>query len=665
LIAVRNQHPAFGRGTLELLLPDNPKVLAFVRQMDDDRVLVVANLSRFSQYVELDLTSFEGAVPVELFGHTRFPSIGKLPYLLTLGPHTFYWFLLEQPAGKSITEGKPEEKLARIGVRASWSEIFQGRPKMQFEAALRNWLPAHRWFGGKARNIQAVIITEAVLLAPSDDSPQAKFLVLAQVEYGEGEPETYSIPFGFAAGEEGDRHLAESPQSVVCRLSLRDAKQTGVVFDATHDATFTQSLLDTLLKRRRWKGRRGDLLVSQFPALRENLDGQADALTASSVKGEQSNTSVVYGDKVIMKLFRRLEPGVNPDLEIGRFLAQRRDFTNTPPLLGAIEYRPPSGEPLTLAVANSLVPQSETAWQFALDNLGRYFEQVLTQQVDKWPHSEGLGAKSLWDLAESPRSAAVHDFSTGFSQAAALLGQRTAELHQALAADNQSPEFLPEPFTQLYQRSLYQSSRKAAAQNIHRLRKRLDHLSHRAQQLGRMLLEHEKPLFDQLKAIVSRKITAGRIRCHGDYHLGQVLYTGRDFMIIDFEGEPARSLSERRIKCSPLQDVAGMIRSFHYAAAQGFNHLVATGLPTPDNTEPLKRAGTFWAVSAVGAFLAAYQTAASKASFYPAAREDREVLLNFYLLNKAIYEMGYELNNRPDWVEIPLAAAVYLVTSKS
>ena len=664
LIAVRNQHPAFGRGSLELLLPDNAKVLAFVRQMDDDRILIVGNLSRFSQYVELDLSAHEGAVPVELFGHTRFPAIGKLPYLLTLGPHAFYWFVLEQSAMKSASDGKPEEKMARINVRSHWSEILHGRPKLHLETALRTWLPTQRWFGGKARNIQNVIITEAVLLAATNESPQAKYLALAQVEYADGEPETYSLPLGFAAGEEGDKLAADSPKGILCRIGLRDAKQTGVVFDATHDPMFTQALFDVLVRRRRWKGKHGELLVSHLPALKESLDGQADSLIAASVKGEQSNTSVTFGDKVIMKLFRRVEPGINPDLEIGRFLAQQTAFTNTPPLLGAIEYRPPSGEPLTLAVANVLVPQAETAWQFALDNLGRYFEHVLTQQIDKWPHSEGLGTKSLWDLAESPQSANTPEFSTDFAQAATLLGQRTAEMHQALAADSNTPEFTPEPFTQLYQRSLYQSARKAAAQNMQRLRKRIDHLSSRAQQLGRLLLEHEKQLSEQMKTIVSRKIVASRIRCHGDYHLGQVLYTGRDFMIIDFEGEPPRSLSERRMKCSPLQDVASMIRSFHYAAAQGFNHLVATGLPTPDNTEPLKRAGTFWAVSAVGAFLAAYQTAASSAAFYPAAREDREVLLNFYLLNKAIYEMGYELNNRPDWIEIPLSAVVYLVTSK-
>ena len=220
-------------------------------------------------------------------------------------------------------------------------------------------------------------------------------------------------------------------------------------------------------------------------------------------------------------------------------------------------------------------------------------------------------------------------------------------MHQALAADTDTPEFAPEPFTQLYQRSLYQSARKAAAQNMQRLRKRLDHLSPRAQQLGRLLLEHEKQLFEQLKTIVSRKIVAGRIRCHGDYHLGQVLYTGRDFMIIDFEGEPPRSLSERRMKCSPLQDVASMIRSFHYAAAQGFNHLVATGLPTPDNTEPLKRAGTFWAVSAVGAFLGGLPNGGQQRGVLPGGAGRSRSALEFLPAEQSHLRNGIRIEQPP------------------
>ena len=661
LIAIRHQHSAFGRGSLEVLLPENPKVVAFIRQFEEDRVLVVANLSRFSQYVELDLSAYEGWVPVELFGHTRFPPIGKLPYLLTLGPHTFYWFALEKLTSKESTDGKPDDKSSRINLRAEWDEVFQGRSKNQLEMALRGWLPSRRWFGGKARAIQNVIITDSILL--SNAQTPAKYLALALVEYVDGEPETYLIPLSYAGGEEADRLAAESPSPVVARINLRDAKQTGVVFDATFDPTFTGAVLETLMRRRRAKGSSGELVVTQTPELRKSLGDNGSALSTAAVKGEQSNTSIIYGDKAIVKLFRRVEQGVNPELEIGRFLSDQANFTYTPPLLGAIEYRGKRGDPLTFAVANALIPQTETAWHFALDNIGRYFEQVLTQPIDNWPAVD-LAGKSLWDFAEAPTPPQVKEFASSFLTAAALLGRRTAEMHVALASDPSVVAFAPEPFTPHYQRSLYQSARKLAVQNLLRLRKRLSHLTPRAQLLGQAILDNEKQLLERLRAIVGRKITSTRIRCHGDYHLGQVLYTGKDFMIIDFEGEPARSLSERRTKCSPLSDVASMIRSFHYAAAQGFNQLTATGLQTPDNTEPLKNAGAFWATSTMGAFLREYQLAVGAVDFFPPAQEDRDLLLNFYLLQKAVYEVGYELNNRPDWVEIPLAAVVYLLALK-
>ncbi|HZZ28817.1 MAG TPA: maltose alpha-D-glucosyltransferase [Pirellulales bacterium] len=671
LIAVRNQHPAFGRGSLELLLPENAKVLAFVRQLDDDQVLVVANLSRFSQYVELDLSAYEGRVPVELFGHNRFPTIGKLPYLLTLGPHAFYWFALAPseitPTDGKLSmqsDGKPEDRLPRANVHAHWAEIFQGRAKTQLEASLRGWLCGQRWFSGKARTIQNVTITNAVLLGNSPADPLARYLALAQVDYTDGEPEIYLLPLGFVAGDALESFLAAAPKSAILRVHLRDTKQAGVVFDATSDAAFAAALWDTLDRRRRWKSQTGELTVSHLPTLRTFLPADMGALPAVVVKGEQSNTSIIYGDKAILKLFRGIKPGVNPDLEIGRFFVEHGNFPHTPPLLSALEYETEGSEPLTLAVLNVFVPQTETAWQFALDNLSRYFEQVLTLPMERWPRSEGLGNQSLWEIAAVPSPAPIQELASGFLHAATLLGQRTAEMHKALASDPETPTFAPEVFSQLYQRSLYQSARKSAVQNLQRLKKRLSHLSPRAQQLGRQVLDQEKHVLDQLKSITSGRIVAERIRCHGDYHLGQVLYTGKDFVIIDFEGEPLRSFSERRIKCSPLQDVASMIRSFHYAAAQGFNHVAVAGLHTPETTEPLKHAGTAWAISIVGTFLQAYQTTIGNAAFFPPAAKDRELLLNFYLLQKAIYEMGYELNNRPDWVEIPLAAIIYLLGGK-
>ncbi len=453
---------------------------------------------------------------------------------------------------------------------------------------------------------------------------------------------------------------------MICRIQLRDLKQIGVVFDAINDNDTTATLLQILLRKRRYKGAAGDLAVSQLSGLRQLIEADHAWQAATSVKGEQSNTSIVYGEQMIMKLFRRVEPGVNPDLEIGRFLTEKEQFLNTPALYGAIEYKANIGEPLTIAVANAFVPQAETAWHFALDNLSRYYEHLLAQPMESWPAIDDASRHpSMWNLAAISAPPAAHELAGGFWMAAGLLGQRTAELHKALASDDTLSAFAPEPFTYLYQRSLYQSCRRLTAQVIQMVRRRLNQLSPRRKNSVAAVLDQEKQLVEKFKLIGSRKIIAQRIRCHGDYHLGQVLYTGKDFQVIDFEGEPSRSLSQRRIKASPLQDVAGMIRSFHYAAAQGFNHLLARGLTTPDNTERIKSAGWYWALSSVGSFLKDYQAIAQQSPFFPTDQEDRELLLNFYLLTKAIYEVGYELNSRPDWVDIPLSAVIYLLGIKT
>ncbi len=435
------------------------------------------------------------------------------------------------------------------------------------------------------------------------------------------------------------------------------------MFDATIDTSFACALFESIARRRRTKVNEGELAATPTPKLRDVVQ-HGVTLQPSPVRGDQSNTSIIYGDRAILKLFRRVEQGISPELEIGRFLTEEKHFPNVPSVLGSIEYRRNGSEPWTLGVMHQLMPQSEAAWQTTLDHLSRYFEKVLARPADQWPTSAGLNDRPLWDLAEQPMNPIAEELAGGFLQMAELLGQRTAELHLALGSGEDDPAFKPEPFSQLYQRSLYQSARKLAVQKLQLLRKRINHLLPSAQPLARTVLDHEQQIFERFHRIIGKKVTAERIRCHGDYHLGQVLYTGKDFVIIDFEGEPARSLSERRMKRSPLQDVAGMLRSIHYAASQGYFKLVATGFGTADKTDQLKQVAAFWYFSVASSFLRAYAAAAGKASFFPQTRPEQNLLLNFFLLEKAVYELGYELNSRPDWVETPLTGILDLLAAK-
>lgn len=650
LIALRNRYKAFGRGTLEFLYPENHKVLTFVRRYEDECILVVANLSRFVQCAELDLSAFQGMVPIEIFGGTKFPPIGELPYFLTLGPHAFYWFALEPPRAVEL---RPEIsatgiELPSLEVIGKWDEILIGKTKATFESLLPNYLQERRWFGGKARRIKSAQIRENI---PVPFVSSIVYITMVQVEYSEGDAEIYALPLAYAAGERADGVLSEHPQVVIARIQVQDKNEKGILYDAIVDRDLCETLLEAIARRRRFKGVAGDLLSTTTRAFR-HLRGPSDiTLETSLMKAEQSNTSVIYGDRFILKLFRRLDKGVNPDLEIGRFLTER-GFLSIPQVAGALEYSRGRNEQMTLAILQGFVHNQGDAWQYTLDVLGHYFEQALTSRADV--QIVPIPQESMLGLVQSDPPPLAHEMIGPYLESARLLGQRTGELHVTLASDPDNPEFSPESFSTLYQRSLYQSMRSLARQIFQLLRQRLKDLPEGLRHEVQRTLDQEGEILHRFQSILKRKITAMRIRCHGDYHLGQVLYTGRDFIIIDFEGEPARPLSERRIKRSPLRDVAGMLRSFHYAVYSALFTQEASGMVRPEDLAFLEPWTRFWHLWVCTVFLKAYLEVASHGHFLPQTPEELQVLLDAYLLEKSIYELGYELNNRPDWVKIPI-----------
>jgi maltose alpha-D-glucosyltransferase/alpha-amylase len=372
------------------------------------------------------------------------------------------------------------------------------------------------------------------------------------------------------------------------------------------------------------------------------------------MQAEQSNTSVLYGDRLFFKLFRRPEEGVNPDLEIGRFLTERAGFPYSPRVAGALEYRRARQEARTLAIAQELVVNSGDAWHYTLDSLGRFFEEAIVRraEVGEPPLPEG---NSLLALCATEPPALARQTMTDFLERAKLLGRRTAELHLALASDDEDPAFAPEPITPFYQRSLYQTMRSITVQNFRLLRTLAEEVPEANQ-----IIDLEAQVVRRLQRVLEPKIAATRIRVHGDYHLGQVLYTGKDFVIIDFEGEPARPLSERRIKRSPLQDVAGMLRSLNYAAYSAlYGRRGGIGLDIDPSS--LQHWVQFWYTWAAGAFLGTYLEVAKGASFLPKVPDHTEVLLHTFLLGKAMYEVGYEANNRPAWIKIPIQGLLHLL----
>ncbi len=656
LIALRKRYKAFGRGTIEFLQPENHKVLAFLRRYEGESLLVVVNLSRFVQYVELDLSSFRGMRPIEMFGHGAFPPIGDSPYLLTLGPHAFYWFSVEAQHAE-MSETPADYHLPSIEISGSWEILFQDEGREQLQPLLSGYMKRRRWFGGKARQIRSTLIPEA-LRFPFDSS--VAYITSVVVNYVEGASETYLLPLMLASGTRAEQIHREIPQAVVAQV--HSDLEEGLLYEGVWEPGFCQALLDGILRQRRFKGTLGELVGVPNRMLRQLRNTPDVVLTPSVLGAEQSNTSIVYGDKLILKLLRRAEEGVNPDLEIGRFLTEKAQFAHNVPVAGALEYRLKRGGSLTIAILYNFIPNQGDAWRYTLEVLDRYFDAALAQQASiPLPPAR----ESLLTLAEQDMPALVRELLGPYLASAQLLGQRTAEMHLALASDKQDPAFAPEPFSTLYQRSIYQSMRSLAVQRLQLLRQRLKHLPETVQTEARAVLDLESAVFRRFQSLLHRKIAAWRMRYHGDYHLGQVLYTGKDFVIIDFEGEPARPLNERRIKRSPLRDVAGMLRSFQYAAYSALFHQAQKGAPGSHSEEVklLEPWAQLWSQWVSAVFLNAYLGSAGVADLIPHNRSDLQTLLDAFLLEKALYELNYELNNRPDWVRIPLHGIVQLLTS--
>jgi maltose alpha-D-glucosyltransferase/alpha-amylase len=660
LLSLRKRFKAFGRGAIEFLYPENPKVLAFVRSYEEELILVVSNLSRFSQFVELDLSAFQGRIPVELFGQTEFPVIKEQPYFLTVGPHAFYWFALERQrvSGDEADVGHGERTIPALQVAGSWDQLFGKDERGKLERILPDYLKTRRWFGGKARRIKFAGIREMIPL-PGTSPPSVLLLVL--VEYSEGDPETYSVPLVFASGERSADVQKEIAHAVVARLRVNrgNGDGEGIIYDAFLEKDVCAFLLQAIAHNRKFKGRSGEIVTSRTRVFRRLRGPETEHLASSLIKAEQSNTSVIYGDRLILKLFRRIDEGQNPDLEIGTFLTEEAGFPHISPVAGALEYRREHEEPMTLAILQGFVPNQGDAWKYTLDSLGRFYERVMSRP----PDAETLDCPKTSPLALIDKKIPEPggELIGTYLHSARQMGQRTAEMHVALSSNPEDPAFAPEPFSAHYQRSLYQSMRNLTGQMLPLLQRRLRSLPETVREEAKQVLDFEERILSRFRSIVDRKITAMRIRVHGDYHLGQILFTGKDFVIIDFEGEPAHSLSARRIKRSPLRDVAGMLRSFHYAANAPLIGKMAGSVFRPDDAVRLDPWAKGWQLWVSATFLSAYLETSAQASFLPRSLEELSSLLSVYLLEKSIYELGYEINNRPDWVKLPLRGILQLL----
>ena len=638
IILIRKKYKAFGYGSLEFIASDNSKILAFTRTYEQEIILVVVNLSRFPQAVELDLTKYKGYVLHELFHYNPFPPIKDGAYTFTLGPHGYFWLFL-QPSPELINLSQ-EEPIPQISIEKNWESILENPYKQDLEKkVLPRFLKNARWFRSKTATLQTVSIISSVCVDSS-------YLCFLSTSYQEQEnSEIYLIVLSFLPESEAEKIRQEAPHGIIANIQGKD--QTGILYDGIYTDSFRKKLFQLILKHQKIKFNSDEIISYPGKKLNKQAAKEALALPSTVVKGEQSNSSFIYGQQFFLKLYRKIEEGNHPASEMERFLTEKAHFSHIPQFLGALEWRRPNQQTACVALLETVVPNDRTAWSFSLDSLTHYYDHLITSQTIP-------NIQENADLSSQLEDYMGHNY----LEAIRILGQRTAELHLALSSQLDDPNFAPEPFSLLYQRSIYQGMRNQTRRVFQVVRKSMKNLPEHDRLLVEEVLNSENSILNLFYNMMKVKLDIYRIRIHGDYHLDQVLYTGKDFYIVDFEGEPLAPLSTRRIKRSALRDIASMLRSFHYAAHKA---LYSNTMIRPEIKKQLEPWANAWYQHTSMVFLKAYNQVASQNSIalFPKDPTTYSNLLQAFLLNKAIYELGYEFNMRPDWISIPCRGVLY------
>jgi maltose alpha-D-glucosyltransferase/alpha-amylase len=626
IIAVRQAQRAFGRGTISFLYPGNRKVLAYVREFEGEAILCVFNLSRAAQAVELDLARFKGRVPIELTGRNAFPPIGDLYYLLTLPAYGFYWFLLASEAAvPAWHEQTPEitPDFLTLVARDGLLDIVQAPARTLLEQEiLPSFLPKQRWFAAKEARI-----TKARLCAAA---PFNRDLLLAEVEVflTSGATQRYFLPLALAKEESESTAWALLPYALA---RVRRRQELWTLVDASAVEACTRALIDGLRSNRElFTAEDGRLLFTSTKWL-ESVQLVPDS-QIRRLGVEQSNTSIRIDDSIMLKLYRRLTAGAHPEVEMSRFLTEA-GFASTPPLLGTLERIGSDGVSTILMVAQKFVANQGDGWTQTVEHLERRLEDI------------ALASSSESDAGEIT----LHDF---YIDLLGTLGRRTAELHRALALHTGDPAFEPEPIGEQDESVWRTAARAQTASAFAALENAASRLGEAAHNEADALLARREECLDLIDRLSAIPLEASKTRIHGDYHLGQTLLCKDDWMIVDFEGEPSKSLAQRLQKSSPLRDVAGMLRSFDYASSAALMKLPQSSAPIP---EAVIGFASRWREAAKQAYLQTYREVISGAESYPASAAAAQRWLDFFILEKACYEVEYELNNRPDWLTIAIS----------
>jgi maltose alpha-D-glucosyltransferase / alpha-amylase len=633
LIAVRKSTLAFGRGTMTFIRPENRSVLAYARQYQDEVILCVANLSRSAQATELDLSAFKGRVPLEMLGRTRFPAIGELPYMITLAPYGFYWFQLQEPDKSQAAPQRavPEFETLVVPLNSTWVSLARARGVFE-----RDVLPGHlartRWYPERsAKAIQPLLVSAIPFCDIGDNRPWLAFFETTQ----RGVTSRYVLPIRIEwVRFDRERY---NPRALA---AVRQGAREGTLLDVATDEIFIALLLRNLIQSLTVEEEEQGLRLEFRPTSRfaDRPIRQPEKIRA--VQTEQSNSTALVDEDYVVKVYRKLEVGINPEIEIGRFLTEVAGFPNSPALLGTVELV--EGERRSaIGVVHAFVPNQGDAWTVTAAYLDRFIDE-----------------QRLLAAGDEPKQS---DDQLSYLRYMTQTGRRVGEMHLALASNKELADFAPEPTRPEDVQRWIDDIMARAERVFDTLAQRRETLRETDRPLADQLLTHETSLPDRLKALLPRDIDGLNVRHHGDFHLGQMLIVKDDIFIIDFEGEPRRTIAERRRKAPAARDVAGLVRSIDYSVTAALDRALKVA---PDEQGRLSLALADWRDRATAAFLTAYRETLAHQPLWPADPQAAERMLNFFLLEKAFYEIEYELAHRPDWLRVPMTGMLRILAQQ-
>lgn len=631
VIAKRSKYKAFGRGAIKFINTSNPKILAFVREYQEETILVVVNLSRYSQHVELDLHEYAGAVPMEVFSRNDFPVISQEPWSFSMQFKNYFWFELRKP-DKELSFAPIQKEHINVS-QQSWNAM-DTRLQNTLKAPVFDFIIKSKWFIGNAKKLRDIHILDVIPVPRKKDRP---YIFLVQFDLIEGNKDTYLLPLSLATNNKSTDIKARYPESVIAEITYE--QEDAIIYDGIYDSYVQEELFSVIRKRSKLKGLHGEIEGSSGSRLRR-LSEEDLPLLPHVLAAKRSNVSVSLGDHYFFKIYRSLQEGENPDVQILKNLTRHTDFKNIPPYTGRLDYHTPGSEPTSLALLVDLIPNVGDAWQWAQTSIESFFDKILSQKEEY--SKKNIPAGEMMEELTEPF----------FLEMLGLMGQRTAQMHKSINSIKATHDFEPEPFSLLYQKSLYQALRTFVKRTFGYVQKNMNKLPEDDQKYLQQALKKEDQYFLYLQQILEKeKLHTWKTRIHGNFKLDKLLFTGKDFIITDYEGEFENPMSVRKLKHCPLKDVASLLSSFHYAIHTGYYQRKEF---VPVNENYLRPIMQKWFEKITQTFLDAYLAEAKTGGFIPKDPQQTQNLLNLFMFEKAVMEIRNFLDNEPESVIIPV-----------